>query len=329
MEFDPAENDMDSEVLENARYIPVVVLGTLSSTLSLIGSGCIVYMSSQQLDQIKQRLLFGLSLADFVNSVSRLLMPFMVPASLGLPGALGDHASCSAVAFFFAASNKLAASYAAYLSIYFLLLVRRNWKEHDFTFPLEFAAHAIALIIPLALDSAAVATESMNPRISVNNLCLYSAYPPGCTDEDDCERSTWRTGETLVDIASIHFFFNIALCLFCTGLVWVTVRKTLRRISRYNFAVSSSVVQGELPLGSYSKRWSSRFLLARTSSWESQPDLQGKRIRQVGTRAQLYTAAYVHTCFWPLLLVIMTNIYSPEDVEENKLNPGWYALLKI
>ena len=83
--------DADFKSLEDERHIPLIVLGSVSSFLSILGSSCVIHMSSKKLHKIMHRLVFCLSISDMIASLASLFMPYMVPLFMGLPGAVGNH----------------------------------------------------------------------------------------------------------------------------------------------------------------------------------------------------------------------------------------------
>ncbi|CAB9496463.1 expressed unknown protein [Seminavis robusta] len=310
------EGDDDSTIAY--YYVPVIVLGTITSTLSILGSGCIVYMSSRpnQLKHIKQRLLLALSISDMVSSAFWMLMPYLAPKWVGTPGAVGNHASCTTGGFFILVFIKVSSFYNAYLSIYFLLIVCRNWKEHDFRKPLEIGAHVLATTLPLAVDISAAATQSINPTPFFANLCMYGPYPLGCVEEDECERSSKATSLIFVAASVPLFWIWTIVGLICTAIVWRTARKTFRRNSQYNFEQSI-----RHSIGQSIRQSSSRTSIARSS--ESNND---KMVREMGTQAALYEMAYLNSCIWPLLMMILFGSISDAELAERNLQPGFYIL---
>ncbi|CAB9496462.1 expressed unknown protein [Seminavis robusta] len=298
-----------------AYYVPLIVLGTITSTLSILGSGCIVYMSSRpnQLRYIKQRLLLALSISDMLSSAFWMLMPYLAPKWVGTPGAVGNHASCTAGGFFILVFTKVSSTYNAYLSICFLLIVRGNWKEHDFRKPLEIGAHVLATTLPLIVDIPAAVTQSINPTPLFANLCMYGPYPLGCVEEDECERSSKATSLIFVAASVPLFWIWTIVGLICTAIVWWTARKTFRRNNQYNFE-QSNIRQS---IGQSSDRTS----IARSS--ESNND---KMVREMGTQAALYEMAYLNSCIWPLLMMILFGSISDAELAERNLQPGFYIL---
>ena len=110
------------DMLEDGQYIALVVLGSLSSFFSMIGSGCVLHMSFKQRQQVMHRLMFALSISDLFSSTSSLFMHYSVPSFLGLPGAVGNHGSCSTTGFFLMTFIMVGCTYNAYLSLYLSLI---------------------------------------------------------------------------------------------------------------------------------------------------------------------------------------------------------------
>jgi hypothetical protein len=296
------------EALDDARYITTIVLGALSSTLSLCGSSFVIFMVFRDMrTKLLHRLLFAISVSDLINSLSLLLMPYLIPSSLELPGALGNNASCTTMGFFMMLSFKTTCCYSAYLSLYYYLSVCRSWKEHDFTKRplLEISAHTIALLVSIPVEIAAATTESFNPTPLINNVCSYAASPWGCVDLDnvDCVRSSKQTlGILTVFTFPVLFGFSIG-GFVCTGLVFEKVRSTLRRSSMYRFPGSQE-----------------------TASRGSFSDPETRQIRDVGIQGILYSLAYLQALFWTTAVVVVSSAIPDSVVSANKSDPGFYAL---
>ena len=107
-----------------AQYLTLVSIGTVSASLSLLGSLSIVYVAHKRLHEIYHRLVFLLSLSDTVVSLCVTLEPYLLPTHTLYPMAVGNTASCSTIGFLVRASAMCVSLYNCYLSIYFLLLIR-------------------------------------------------------------------------------------------------------------------------------------------------------------------------------------------------------------
>jgi len=287
-------------VLRDDLYIPVVILGSISSFLSLAGSSCLIYMSRRKLDKVMHRLVFGLSVADWFSSAACFIMPFLLPSFLGLPGASGNFASCSAVAFFFHGFILVSAFYNLFLSLYFVLIVVKNWKERPSKIsPVEALAHAVAILVSISIMGVAVATDSFNPSPLVSNLCTFSTWPWTCDKDEslECERSSAKTVRALLIARETVTCVVSALSFLGTFLVWYTVRRTFQRSSSYQFA-----------------------------SDRSSPGSSDKRLHDVKIQSILYSLAYLNTFFWPTFGIVYAFIRPPQEIIESKDNTGFYIL---
>lgn len=284
-------------VLDDARYIPMLVLGCISSFLSFLGSSCMLYMTSKSARQkILHRILLGLSVADLTSSVALFFMPFSAPSFLGLAGAVGNHVSCSAAGFFLTTFSMVGCCYNCYLSLYYMLSVRRNWREHDFKSWMEIPAYAFAFLVPIAISAAAVVTENINPQVLLNNTCLYSTFPWYC-EEGNCDRGIPAICAMAGQAAALFLFAFSMLGFTCAGMVFCTVRSTLKKSMSHNFSGNRDLANEE-------------------------------RIQQVAIQSGLYSLAYFNTFIWPVLAVILsdTRVIPYEELMEKRLETPLYIV---
>ena len=288
-------------VLDSGRYIPVVLLGTLSSALSLWGSLCLLYMTRRKFQKsVMHRMIFGLSLADLISSTACLIMPYLVPSVLNLPGARGNFASCTTVGFFFNGFIMVSCCYNFLLSLYYVLTVVKNKKERDFTnMPkVEGVCHILAFLVPLSISTVAAATQSINPSPLANNLCTLYTWPWTCNHDEtlECQRSSRQTvGALMITRATLTCVLS-ALSFLGTCWVWLTVRRTLRRSNSYQFARDRSSQSGD------------------------------KRLYDVSVQAALYSLVYWNTFFWPMTGLVISIFKTSEEIIRDTNKPGFYAL---
>ncbi|CAB9505512.1 expressed unknown protein [Seminavis robusta] len=277
------------------KYIVVIVLLSISCSLSLVGSSCIIRISFKEIlksNDRQHRLLFALSCADFVNSMSCLLMPYLIPSFMGLPGAVGNHATCTTSGFFFVVASTSACCYNSFLSIYFFLVVCRNWKDRDFSKMLQVLVHYVAIVLPVAIGLVGAVTKTINPIPVLNFQCLFSAFPWHC-EKNDCERSSVEVAKALFQsVNTVSATFSI-VGFVCTFLVWNTVRRTIQRSSSYRFGNDRDTANEE-------------------------------RLKQVSIQAVLYSLVYLNSMMWPILAVTMRSL--PGTVEERNGDIYVYVL---
>lgn len=296
------------DVLDDARYIPLVVLGTLSSTLSILGSSCILLMSFRKREKVQHRLLFALSAADMASSLALLAMPFAIPSFMGLPGAVGSHSTCTVTGFMLVWGDHSGSLMNAYISLYFYLVVVRNWREQDFKERKwqEIAGMAFAVLVPLTICLFAAFTQSINPYELANQVCTFSSWPWDCGDTEEdytqCLRSNQPTISKIVLPSMIFSVGSTLLGLVCIFLVWFHVRKTRKRSASYHFE------DGNAPSSARPKVRSDKVL------WE------------VSTQAILYYLVFFNRLIWSGLGVIISNFaFTAAEVQEKKTNTGMYV----
>jgi hypothetical protein len=180
--------------LEENKYSKEVVIlmgvfGFTSTLLSMIGSGCVMYMARRRLDQLMQRLVFGMSLSDFFSSLILFIFPFFLPPETGYWLGRGNEASCSALGFFWMWFMASACFYNAFLSIYFLATVRYNWKEErrltgsrQCIPTWEIMAHIMTQLLFLSFSIMAAVKKNIRPH-ELLPLCTIGNYPWGCEQE--------------------------------------------------------------------------------------------------------------------------------------------------
>lgn len=312
------------DMLETERYIPLVVIGSMTSLLSILGSAStmyIAYRGGELKTHILQRLLFCLGLANMITASGCLVSPFLAPSDLDLVTTFGSYASCSAVGFFFIVFFQVGAWYNLALSLYFFLVVRRNWREQNFKRYMEIIWHACSYLLTVPVVAIAAANEAINPNVLLNQLCTYGAAPLGCEQNTDieCERSSWQNSRMYYNVG-VSVLFVSGVGFLCTFLLWYGVRKTLRRSMNHSFENAQT-------------RTGFETVQSRTSSklgirWSNAGLCDDERMRQVSIQSILYSLVYFNTILWSILALSLTNrsSSSPQELSAKKVEAGFYAL---
>ena len=288
------------EMMGNAQYIPVLLLGCTSSLLSIAGSSSIIFMASKtSRTRIQQRILMGLSVADLISSVGFLIMPFTAPSFLGLPGAVGNHTSCGISGFVSHFGGQAGAGYNSYLSLYYFLTVKRSWKEHHFNRWVELLAYSIAFLFPLAINAMAAADELYNPFKMNNSLCSLNAFPWYCEELEDveCLRGDDSLAEAYAQIMALWIFVFAASGLSFTGIVFCTTKKTFRRSSMYEMPGAASTTNTSLS-------------------------------QELAIQCGLYSLVFINTIMWAGIAVAVANpdVVPAETLLAKRNQGGLYAL---
>jgi len=269
---------MSSEIstLTDAQEKILSILPILPSLASSLCSGAIIYLVIRsRFESPYKRILFAMSVADIITSVSFAFQPFLVPkATSQRVWAIGNDATCTALGTF-AQLSACSVWYNGILSYYYLLTIRFGIKEKTFAKRFEPIMHALATGWPL-VTSIVGAVLGVYHETELGAGCWISDYPEGCMDD---------TGECKSPLiawifAGIWAAFMLVSIVLNNIIIYRYVRKLLMQSMR------SSMVQVT----------------------------QTKRIHEVATQATLYVLAFTCTFIWTVVLRIMESLrFDAED----------------
>ena len=157
-----------------------------SGSLSFIASSCLIWhilRSYHGLSTTYHRLVFGLSIADFMGSFVIALSSIFVPKELNylVPHASGNTVTCSVQGFIITVGGCFAAAYNCSICCYYLAIIRYNKKDEYIKHKLEPWFHGISIVFPLVLGFSLLATEGYNEDGSSSITCYLSPNnPPHC-----------------------------------------------------------------------------------------------------------------------------------------------------
>ncbi|CAB9516507.1 expressed unknown protein [Seminavis robusta] len=192
-----------------------------SGILSLVGSSWIIWMlvpkcrqrssssNDNKLDQVKYRLLLGISVTDVFFSLVILPWALYMPANdTDVWGAMGNKQTCAAQGFLIQLGH-MSSFYQAGLSHYYYTTICHGMSNQDFRRYYERIIHVSAVVWPLITAVAALVMDLYNP-MSIG--CWMAPYPLGCNiDGSDipCQRGRWAP-------VFAYVFTGIPVSLFMT-----------------------------------------------------------------------------------------------------------------
>mmetsp|Transcript_16193 Transcript_16193/g.39587 ORF Transcript_16193/g.39587 Transcript_16193/m.39587 type:complete len:260 (-) Transcript_16193:1396-2175(-) len=245
---------MDETVIEpfltegQTRVASLIHLATVP--LSIWGSGSIIRAiwtdRKVKMRRVYQRLMLGLSIMDFISSVSLVVtMPWLAPAELGnelVFQAYGNFTTCAISAFFYNFMQG-AACYSGCLAILFLSQVRYEVGERKFAHRAEPFFHAISILVPVASGTIGAVTGQLNPNTGIPGLCYIQEYPVGCTENEDipCIR-----GELAKDSSRLFGMVTVAgfvVILIAMLLILCKVWATEKRIKKYGQGTQRGMIR--------------------------------------------------------------------------------------
>lgn len=127
--------------------------------------------------------------------------------------------------------------YNVSLSIYYLYLIKYNYRDRKFKSKIEPFVHAIPILWALAAVVSCLATQSFNPS---SNTYFITSYPRGCRSNDDVECTRGQASPILALLFGTvtlcgTLISNIVIVLFIWRHVHLQEKKAnqirLRRVS--------------------------------------------------------------------------------------------------
>jgi hypothetical protein len=170
--------------LSDLQYYVLWGFGGVGCVLTWFGSISIILIARRKLGSIYNRLLFVIGWVELTSNLLGFFAPIMMNKDTGYPLARGNQATCSTigVVVLFGIISKAFSS--CYISIYFMLTVRYNWKDEQIL-TYERMAYLVAFSVPFSYCTVGLVNEFFNPNEF--RFCGISEYPIGC-EGDECAR---------------------------------------------------------------------------------------------------------------------------------------------
>lgn len=177
----------DDRTHEETFYtsITAVAIAATSALISALASMAIMFIAvKKKLNTVYHRLMFAVSAADIVLSLSIALTTLPMPKDMiyeqfqGL--VLGNTNTCNAQGFAFMFGSWCTAMYNAGLTIYYLCSIRYGMDERIIQRYIEPAIHAVSISFGIIVSFILLTNESFNPTPH-DVWCTASVYPWWCS----------------------------------------------------------------------------------------------------------------------------------------------------
>ena len=129
-----------------------------------------------------KRIIFAISVADMMQSLSLIVGPFAPPTSSSrfAPWAMGNQATCTFAGFLFSFGGCLFMMNTALLSFYYLCKIKRSMSDETFNTKYEWKINSFIIIISLAVNLAGVGLRTINTGLNGTQCLNGAAFPTGC-----------------------------------------------------------------------------------------------------------------------------------------------------
>jgi len=270
--------------LTSTQLIALTFTPSVTGSLSLLGSLVIIRKflcySKKKLSTPYNRIMFGLSCADIVQSATSILSTFPAPQGSAY-FAYGNVTTCEIQGFLTQVSLSQA-FYNASLSIYYVLFVRFGYSERKIKDKVEPFLHAISV-------GFLVSTAVLGLPFEVYNFsgtrCGVSPYPMNCSSDlgVDCTR-----GEYAVSFGRFLY------------LIWLVIAYAIIILSLLTMLWS---------LWSLEQRLERRYGVATLNVDEAltQRSRMSRKMKDLALQCFFYIGAFFLTYIWSLLYRIIKS----------------------
>lgn len=318
----------------SAMSVAEAIIPFVTGPISVISSMTIIIMilrSKKALSIPYHRILFGLSVADVIASVSMSASSLPAPRdTLHLKYSYGNQPTCEAQGFLFLLGQVAEPLYQCSLQLYYLCMIKYGMKAEDIQRKLEPFLHCIPILYGMVAAIVSLVTESINASAA---WCYIDSYPHGCRDDEDLE-CTRGKGIILKRIVfgATPLFFSFIFMSIAMIMIYRAVRQKEITVDGLRFRGSTPPLQTNevKPRRSFIAAVRTSITKLSLRSSEQRPRNSGKILERIVQ----YYAAYLLANFFPLLanfisafserinvLFILQNIFFPLQ--------GLYTLLVV
>jgi len=212
-------------IVPESLQVTLIVLQSVGSILSLIGSSLIILMilkggKENKPSKIHNRILMGMSSMDLLNDFALAIATLPAPREYShlMLGASGNWLSCSIQGFLITLGFSVP-NYNSMLSLYYLAVIKYDISDHLLE-KYEPFAHGYALLPSIFLAALGVFFDAFGPLPNTT----YCSFYDGCDFyEKDCVPST--LANFIFTGLFIFCFLNLLIIVISMIMIYLSVRK--------------------------------------------------------------------------------------------------------
>jgi hypothetical protein len=227
-------------MLTQSQLISIILAPIVTGCISFIASLTLIttiLRSNLKLSTVYRRLIFGISVADLVQSISQATSSAPMPAG-SVWGAIGNDLTCELQGFFTILGAIGAMLYSLSLCIYFLLVVKFEMSELKIKTRVEPFLHAFPILYALVCAIYTYANQNFAPA---GTNCWINDNPPNCEADPDVDCiSTGNTSVIRWVAIAGPFFSSFVASVLIMGMIWHSLYSQTKRSQSYH---QSSLVQ--------------------------------------------------------------------------------------
>ena len=201
------------------------IIPAITGSISFISSSFIIlFILRSKSNTVYHRLLFILSSADAVTSVSIALGTIPMPKDVIYPFAgpsYGTIATCEAQGVIYMIGNGILFCMNGILNIYYCCSLRYHMRDKTFSKYIEPVLVVGAIVAPVFSVSLRMIRQGlMNPSVN-DSFCTPDKYPTGCSSDDNpkCRGGNGNDYEKFVLIYMISLGMSVGTLIITMGLI--------------------------------------------------------------------------------------------------------------
>jgi len=209
--------------------ITMLVARTQSSTTVRQGGGTTLTLLSSPY----HRIIFGITLSDWSQSLSLLIGPFVPPASVPQAfWAVGNQFTCTSNGLLFTLGVTCTPMYAFFLCFFCLCKVKWSMTNEIFAKKFEWKIHIFICLFNIVISTAALASKSYNTHSASGSVCALANTPTGCKQHPEIYGQCDATIEkysfllTIVSHMLVNFFCLVGIITCMTKVYWHVLAAT-------------------------------------------------------------------------------------------------------
>jgi hypothetical protein len=204
-----------------------------TASISCIASFVVAVRTVSIMDSPYKHIIFSVSVADIMQSLSLIVGPFAPPAGASRVArwSVGNQATCVFAGFFFSFGGCLFVMNTAFLSFYYLCKIKRRMADDTFKTKYEWKANAFMIFICLVVNFAGVGLRTINTAVTGTQCINGAAFPTGCrlAPNLDCEEPQSSHAAKIFAVTFVIICLSFLAIIACMGsIMWhVTVRNKI------------------------------------------------------------------------------------------------------
>ncbi|GFH46311.1 hypothetical protein CTEN210_02785 [Chaetoceros tenuissimus] len=169
-------------------WIKSVALQVSSGAVSFICSSTLAYMIKFKRNGLQtpyRRLIFAISVADMMQSISLALGPYLNNSMEAQAfWAIGNKHTCRLDGLLLALGSTASPMYSSFLTIYYYCKLYKKMHNQSFAQKVEIWINVFILIFLVTTNTYALGTNSFNTSRG-GQFCVYAVTPSGCRQQPD------------------------------------------------------------------------------------------------------------------------------------------------